>query len=94
MGQTGTKLQLHKLRTNGRRYCRSQNKVGRTTFLALVGTFTKKQERPRGCIDYMVDTMIHRNFENVKNITNAEVEDIAQRDELLKLIRYVKEYLK
>lgn len=79
---------------NGRSCRRSRSQIGRTTFLALVGTFTKKQEHRRGCIDYMVDTLIHCNFDNVEKLIKMEVSDVAHRDKLLKQIPYIKEYLK
>lgn len=47
--------------------------------------------RRRGSIDYIVDTLIHSNFENVNKIINGEVENIFRLYELLKKILYAKE---
>lgn len=46
----------------------SMNKIGRTLFIRLVGSFPKGQQRNPGCVDYMLDTLVNGNLECVENI--------------------------
>lgn len=77
-----------------RRCNRNLNSIGQTLFIKLVGTFMKGQQQSRGCVDYMVYTLINNNFDAIEKLIHKELSKVKNGKELLKKLPYIQEYLR
>lgn len=75
---------------------RSSGKVGRTSFLGVLGKLTKTEVKAMGCIDYFQYTLVHENLKLMCDVVKNEIENVSskKRSLLCRKLDAIATYLK
>lgn len=95
LGETIPKDKL--CRINGsihKQYTRKKIQICRTIFLKLCSLMKNGEDGMRTYADYNLDSLVHYNLPQVRQMLGAEIEDVARRTHHLKIMDCAEEYVK